>query len=286
MRGLTEHFVVRLGGAPWAIPLDRARECHPLPMLGAAPAGSPEDVVGIVDVRGERFPVVRPPGRARHTPLSLDDAIVVLETTRGPVAVLLEAVTGIRRLRHGRSFLLDAAPLPVLDPEPLWRALPGPPPGVAAWVPTAPQEKLIFASRARTLAAAPPRSTGGATAVVMVEVAGASFAVALDRVRAFIETDDAVPIPCTPPHVRGAAAVRGELVTVFDARRALGLDAEGPPAGNKAVVVATRDQAAGFLVDRIGDIRYVDRAELATLDLWDVDELLHSEALTVGEVPA
>lgn len=286
MRALAEHLLAVLGGTTWAIPLDQARECHPLPMLEAAAPGSPEDVVGFARVRGALHPVVRPDGRRADAPLRLEDVIVLLETPRGTVALLVDRVTGIRRLRSGRSFSLDEAPLPVLDAGELWRdARPLAPPE-PAWTPATPAEHLLFDSRARTLAHAPSPPPAEADPVVLVELAGRGYAVPLGRVRAFVDATAAVPIPCAPPHVRGDVNVHGEIVTLFDARAALGLDASRPSAAEKALVVASRGEAVGFLVDRVGDIVYLKPGQLRDLATWDVDEMLQDRRLAVAEVAA
>ena len=286
MRALAEHLLAVLGGATCAIPIAQARECHPLPMLRAAAPGSPADVLGFVDVRGVSYPVVRPQGRSPAAPLRREDAILILDTPRGAVAVLADAVTGIRRLRSGRSFSLDEAPLPILDTVSLWRdARPAAPPALA-WEPPTQAERLVFASRARTLAAAPAPAPPDATPVVLVEVGGRGYAVALDHVRAFVETSGAVPIPRSPPHVRGDLNVRGEIVTVFDARKALGFDDPAPARADKALVVASGQEVAALLVDRIGDIVYLKPGQIRDLATWDVDEMLHGRALAVEEVSA
>lgn len=283
---LPEHLIVVAGGAPWAIPIAQARECHPLPMLHAAAPGGPPDVVGFIDVRGALCPVLRPEGRPAAGRLSLHDAVVVLDTSRGRVALLVEAVSGMRRLRSGRSFSLDETPLAVLDAEECWRDAVPAAPQAPAFEPDSDAERIVFASRARTLAAAPALPPPGAQAVLLVEVAGRAFAVALDRVRAFVDASRAVPIPGAPPHVRGDVNVRGEIVTLFDAREPLGFDASSPSTSSCALVLGSRRDLAGFLVDRVGDIVYLKPGQFCDLATWNVDAMLRGEGAAIEEVSA
>ncbi len=62
------------------------------------------------------------------------------------------------------------------------------------------------------------------------------------------------PAPHTPDTVRGVVNLRGEVVTVLDLRRALGLEPTIIGAESRNVIVNSRGERIGLLVDRIADV--------------------------------
>ena len=62
------------------------------------------------------------------------------------------------------------------------------------------------------------------------------------------------PAPHTPDTVRGVVNLRGEVVTVLDLRRALGLEPTIIGEDSRNVIVNSRGERVGLLVDRIADV--------------------------------
>ena len=57
-----------------------------------------------------------------------------------------------------------------------------------------------------------------------------------------------------PEHVRGVINLRGRIVTVVDLARRLGVETALPPESPKNVVVSSRGELVGLLVDDVDDI--------------------------------
>jgi purine-binding chemotaxis protein CheW len=80
-----------------------------------------------------------------------------------------------------------------------------------------------------TTASVPDAQTAGlveATAVArvcVVALGGTLFALPVEHVREVIHFEDATIVPLAPPHVVGAANLRGNVVPIVDARPLLGL---------------------------------------------------------------
>ncbi|MEA2102533.1 MAG: chemotaxis protein CheW [Thermodesulfobacteriota bacterium] len=69
---------------------------------------------------------------------------------------------------------------------------------------------------------------------------------------------DSTSVPQAPEYVRGILNLRGQIVTVLDLKRKLGLEyAEISPL-SRNIVVQLRGEYFGFLVDSIGDVVRVD----------------------------
>jgi purine-binding chemotaxis protein CheW len=61
-------------------------------------------------------------------------------------------------------------------------------------------------------------------------------------------------VPHTPENVRGVVNLRGEVVTVVDLRRTLGLEPTVIAESTRNVVVRSRHERIGLLADRIADV--------------------------------
>lgn len=88
--------VFTLGDQRYALPLStvervvRVVEVTPLPQ-------APDIVLGVVNVQGRVIPVVNPRPRFRlpERGIALTDQLVIAHTTRRPVALVVDAVTGV-----------------------------------------------------------------------------------------------------------------------------------------------------------------------------------------------
>ncbi len=86
----------------------------------------------------------------------------------------------------------------------------------------------------------------------------------VQRVREVRRGDEVVPVPLAPPSVSGLANLRGEIVTVVDARARLGVDdrARGADAARAqvCVVIESAGEAVCLAVDEERDVVDVDPA--------------------------
>jgi purine-binding chemotaxis protein CheW len=76
------------------------------------------------------------------------------------------------------------------------------------------------------------------------------------EVREVLRQPWVTPVPLLPPAVRGVFSARGELVTVIDLRRRLGLP-EGESEGAVHMILETPDGTVSLLVDRPGEVHSV-----------------------------
>ena len=61
-----------------------------------------------------------------------------------------------------------------------------------------------------------------------------------------------------PPYVRGVVNLRGQLITVIDLRRKLGMAALETQVDMRIIVARGQDGTVGLLVDRVADIVEID----------------------------
>jgi purine-binding chemotaxis protein CheW len=88
---------------------------------------------------------------------------------------------------------------------------------------------------------------------LIVRLAGERVALAAGAVEAVIEIDAVTPVPGTPPHVAGLVALRSRVLTVIDARSALGLPPSDMPAADEAIVIGHEGHCYALLVESVDD---------------------------------
>lgn len=65
---------------------------------------------------------------------------------------------------------------------------------------------------------------------------------------------DVTPVPHAPPFVKGVLNLRGEVVTVVDLRMILGMPPSLSDRTTRTVIVRSKGEQIGLLVDRIADV--------------------------------
>jgi len=87
------------------------------------------------------------------------------------------------------------------------------------------------------------------------ELAGAPYAVPVERVREIVRMRPVTPVPRTPDEVRGVISLRGEMIELIDLRRRLSLGSIEPSRRTRIIVVKTNDdEVVGLLVDAVREV--------------------------------
>lgn len=87
---------------------------------------------------------------------------------------------------------------------------------------------------------------------LLARVAGQSIALHASHVEGVVDIESVTPVPCTPPHVIGLAAVRSQVVTLIDVACALG-ELPLEPIG-RAVVTMIDGHRYALRVDAVDDV--------------------------------
>lgn len=296
-------LIFRLGAARYAVPVKRVHEALWLPELTPIPQ-MPEDVAGVFNLRGRLVSVIDLGRRlgAASEPYRLKDQIVVLDSGRGLVGLIVNEILEVRDLNQAElSDAPDFTPageggtrprfvqrvarlgeqlVAVLDDEslldygaslePALRALESGQDGDAEresrliFAPRASaEERRVFQERAASLVSGQSRALAAERMSIGVFSLGREFFGApLHLVQEFTDLKNPTLVPCTPDHVAGLMNLRGEILTVIDLRRFLGLPASARTRGDKVIVVRERELYAGVLADELHDIIEVRLADL------------------------
>ena len=88
---------------------------------------------------------------------------------------------------------------------------------------------------------------------LIARIAGRSVAIDSEQVESVVDIGVITPVPRAHPAVRGLAALRSRVVTVFDTRRSLGLEPTAPHV-RRAVITQQDGHYYAMLVDALDDI--------------------------------
>jgi len=89
------------------------------------------------------------------------------------------------------------------------------------------------------------------------------YAVEVMQVREVLRSIDITPVPGSQDYVLGIINLRGNVVTVIDTRVRFGLKSKPTDDLSRIVVVEIGDEAAGFMVDAISEVRDIDSTTVA-----------------------
>ncbi len=114
----------------------------------------------------------------------------------------------------------------------------------------------VLSQRAASLAQeAVDENAGDRVALLLFRVGVEWYAVGVEDVREIYQEYEVTPVPCVPDFIQGVVNIRGEILSVTDLAKIMGLGTAGvegqqPP----AIVVNNHDVATAMVVDEIGDI--------------------------------
>jgi len=133
--------------------------------------------------------------------------------------------------------------------------------------PTPEKKKKILRARAKALALEPKiKDTAGTNLkIVGFLINGEKYAVESAYVSEVCPLKDLTPLPCTPPFVLGIINIRGQILSVVDIKKFLGLPGKGSTVLNKAIIVYTDEIEFAIPADVITGVRSIPQDEIQPL---------------------
>ncbi|ACL72432.1 chemotaxis protein CheW [Thioalkalivibrio sulfidiphilus] len=106
-------------------------------------------------------------------------------------------------------------------------------------------------------------SARGPTAqYVTFRLAEETYAINVMQVQEVLRVSEIAPVPGAPHYVLGIVNLRGNVVTVIDARRRLGLEPREPDDASRVVIIEVSNQVVGILVDSVAEVIELGTAEI------------------------
>ncbi len=75
---------------------------------------------------------------------------------------------------------------------------------------------------------------------------------------------DVTNVPQAPDYVIGVMNLRGKIITIIDLGKKLGLSPAALSKDNRNIIVDSKDEQIGLLVDRINDVLIADSSKIET----------------------
>lgn len=105
--------------------------------------------------------------------------------------------------------------------------------------------------------AAPDRKEsqqGVSSAYVTFSLADETYAIDVLQVQEVLKMTDIAPVPGVPAYILGIINLRGDVVTVIDARRRMSLPYREPDDASRIVIIDVGHQNVGILVDAVAEV--------------------------------
>lgn len=221
---------------------------------------------GFVELGGRRVPVAR----LDHWIAALDTAadaehVAIINTGAGELGLLFERVRGLATILETEIRTSPAQPSPVLAG--LWAQRsytvhildPG---AFAADVRRWQDGRENGGTRPAAASGESHESGGRTQGFCFFERRGRHFALPVLSAREVVAGEPVTPVPQAPEHVLGVVNLRGHLLPLINADSFLGLPASVVRADYEALVVERDGVQLGILVDRVGDVRPIDLADV------------------------
>lgn len=91
------------------------------------------------------------------------------------------------------------------------------------------------------------------------------YAIPLLRVREVISVPEVTPIPRAPGYFNGIMNLRGQIISVMDLRKKLGVDASENNSNEAVIILDYVNFRLGVVVDSINRVLLVDQSEMKTV---------------------
>ena len=90
--------------------------------------------------------------------------------------------------------------------------------------------------------------------LLIAKIAGERVAIPAADVESVVEIEGITPVPQSPPHVAGLAALRSRVLTVIDSCASLELGAANAGDAREAIVIEVDGYAYALLVETVEDV--------------------------------
>jgi purine-binding chemotaxis protein CheW len=97
--------------------------------------------------------------------------------------------------------------------------------------------------------------------IVNFTIDGVSYGVPVEQVREVRDIQTVTPIPQAPSYVEGVTNLRGQIITVVDLRKRLGLP-QKDKVGDKRIVIIIEKSAVGVIVDSVTEVSTIKGQDL------------------------
>jgi purine-binding chemotaxis protein CheW len=105
------------------------------------------------------------------------------------------------------------------------------------------------------------KQANGELQIVNFTVDDVNYGVPVDQVREVRDMQAVTRVPGAPDYVEGVTNLRGQIITVIDLRRRLGL-ADGNSSSEKIMIIDLEKSAVGVVVDTVTEVTTIKEMDI------------------------
>ncbi len=105
------------------------------------------------------------------------------------------------------------------------------------------------------------KASGSDLQIVNFTLDSTNYGVPVDQVREVRDMQAVTPVPGAPSYVEGVTNLRGQIITVIDLRKRLGLE-KGNVEGEKILIIDLEKTAVGVVVDTVTEVSTIKEADI------------------------
>ncbi|OHE55893.1 MAG: hypothetical protein A3K61_05160 [Thaumarchaeota archaeon RBG_16_49_8] len=98
--------------------------------------------------------------------------------------------------------------------------------------------------------------------IIVFELDKKLYGVDIGQVKEITEIKDVAPVPNAAPFVEGVTNLRGQVTTVIDLRRRLGLPPKAHDKESRMIILETKKGLVGTIVDSVSDVSMLPRKDI------------------------
>lgn len=105
------------------------------------------------------------------------------------------------------------------------------------------------------------QTTSGELQIVNFTLDGVNYGVPVEQVREVRDMQSVTRVPGAPDYVEGVTNLRGQIITVINLRKRLGLSSEKKP-NEKIMIIDLKKSAVGVVVDTVTEVTAIKESDI------------------------
>lgn len=117
--------------------------------------------------------------------------------------------------------------------------------------------------------------------LVVFRLGSEEFGADISQVREIIRVGEITTIPQAPPDIHGVINLRGQITTVINLRKRMGMADKPADSNSRIIVVEVDAKIVGLMVDSVAEVKYISTSQVEPISKLLVDDVEHSSIMGV-----
>lgn len=117
--------------------------------------------------------------------------------------------------------------------------------------------------------------------LVVFRLGNEEFGADISQVREIIRAGEITGIPQAPPDIHGVINLRGQITTVVNLRKHMGMADKPADSNSRIIIVEVEKKTVGLMVDSVTEVKYVNNSQIDPISKLMVDNAERSSIFGV-----